>query len=73
MGRPPGSEPSRTTTRRLGPMEDIFWAAAIRQPMRTPMKPAGAGATYLPAAGTDVAGGMTEDGLATVTTASAQK
>jgi hypothetical protein len=54
-------------------MEDIFWAAAIRRPTRTPMKPVEAGATYLPAAGMDVAGDMTKDGLATVTTASARK
>jgi hypothetical protein len=34
-------------------------------------KPPGVGATYLPAAGTDVAGGMTEGGLAVATSASA--
>jgi hypothetical protein len=41
----------------------------MRRPARGPTKPPGVGATYLPAAGTDVAGGMTEGRMATATSA----
>jgi hypothetical protein len=45
----------------------------MRRPTHDPTKPRGVGATYLPATGTDVAGGMTEGGLAVATSASARK
>jgi hypothetical protein len=45
----------------------------MRRPARGPTKPPGAGATYLPAAGTNVAGGVTGGGLAAATSASARK
>jgi hypothetical protein len=45
----------------------------MRRPVHGPTKPPGVGATYLPAVGTDVAGGMTEGGLAVATSASARK
>ena len=45
----------------------------MRCPAHGPTKLPGVGATYLPAAGTDVAGGMTEGGLAVAMSASARK
>jgi hypothetical protein len=45
----------------------------MRCPAHGPTKLPGVGATYLPAVGTDVAGGMTEGGLVVATSASARK
>jgi hypothetical protein len=45
----------------------------MRHPAHGPTKPTGVEATYLPAAGTDVAGGMTKGGLVVATSASARK
>jgi hypothetical protein len=67
MDRPPGSKPSRTTARRLGAAEGYFLGGGNKTPRARPDETAGSGATYLPAAGTNVAGGMTEGGLAAAT------
>jgi hypothetical protein len=45
----------------------------MKRPACGPTKPPGVGATYLPAAGTDFACGMTEGGLAMATSASTRK